>query len=175
MRYVMLIAAGLLAAAPAAFAQEDLASKLANDPGAPEVKGAKAKLVEDEKVQGGTALRVTVPRTGTNNWDSVVESDIAKPVKAGDKLILAFDARLEQGPRGATSAKIPYVAIQLKEAPYTGVVSGEVTLGPDWEYHKIEGKAGKDYPAGALKATIQIGNARQTIDFGPIVVLNMGQ
>ena len=50
-----------------------------------------------------------------------------------------------------------------------------MTAGPEWQFHKIEGKADKDYPADALKATIQIGNAKQTIDFGPIAVLNLGQ
>jgi hypothetical protein len=172
-----LIAACLLAVAPAAaaIAQDDLVSRIANDPSAPQVNGAKAKLVDDAGVQGGKALRVTVAKKGQNNWDSVVESPITKPVKAGDKLVLTFEARLEKGDGGMTTATIPYSAVQLKAAPYTGVVSGPVTLGPEWKLHRIEGKADKDYPADALKATIQIGNAKQTIDFGPVVVLNMGQ
>ena len=176
MHHVKLIAACLIAASPvAALAQTDLASKIVNDPGAPEIKGARATLVDDEKVQGGKAIRVAVPKKGANNWDSVVESSVSKPVKKGDKLVLAFEARLEKGPDGATSAAIPYSAIQLKAAPHTGVVQGQVTVGPDWQFHRIEGTADKDYPADALKATIQVGNARQTIDFGPVVVLNMGQ
>ncbi len=177
MHHVKLIAACLIAAAPvaAALAQTDLASKIVNDPGAPEVKGAKATLVDDAKVQGGKAIRVAVSKKGENNWDSVVESSVNKPVKKGDKLVLAFEARLEKGPGGATNAAIPFSAIQMKAAPYTGVVQGQVTVGPEWQFHRIEGTADKDYPADALKATIQIGNARQTIDFGPVVVLNMGQ
>jgi hypothetical protein len=177
MRHARLIAAALLAATPVAvaFAQADLAAKIANDPGAPEVNGAKGQLVQDPGVEGGTALRVAVARKGQTNWDSAVKSTVTKPVRAGDTLVLAFDARLHEAPRGATSVAIPYTAIQLKAAPYTGVVTGDVTVGPDWAYHRLEGKADRNYPAGALKATIQIANARQTIDFGPIVVLNMGQ
>ena len=171
------IAACLLAVGPAAavFAQTDLASRLINDPAAPQVNGAKAKLVADAAVQGGKALRVGVAKKGQNNWDSVVESAISKPVKAGDKLVLAVEARLEKGDSGATTAKIPYVAIQQKAAPYKGIVSGEVSVGTEWKLHQIEGRADKDYPADALKATVQLGNAKQTIDLGPIVVLNMGQ
>ena len=165
----------LLAPVSVALAQADVSARIVNDPSAPQVNGAKAKLVEDAAVQGGKALRVVVAKKGKNNWDSVVESEIPKPVRAGDKLVLAFQARLQKASGGAASAKIPYSAVQLKAAPYTGVVSGEVTVGPQWTLHKIEGKADKDYPAGALKATIQIGNAAQTIDFGPILVLNMGQ
>ena len=159
----------------AAVAQDDIATRIVNDPGAPQVTGAKARIVDDPEVQGGKALRVTVARKGRNNWDSAVESAIAKPVKAGDKLIIAFQARLAKGEGGATTASIPYTAIQLKAAPYTGIVSGDVTVGTDWAFHKVEGKADKDYPADGLKAAIHIGNAQQTIDFGPIVILNMGQ
>ena len=177
MQLVRPIAYALFALAPlaAAAAQDDIASKIVNDPGAPQVNGAKAKLVDDAAVQGGKALRVTVARKGKNVWDSAVESALAKPVKAGDTLIIAFQARLVKGEGGATTGPIPYTAIQLKSEPYTGVVSGNLTVGPDWEFHKIEGKADKDYAADALKATIHVGNAPQTIDFGPIVVLNMGQ
>ena len=177
MRHLKLIAACLILAAPvgAAFAQADLASRIVNDPAEPQVSGAKARLVNDADAQGGKALRVTVAKVGANNWDSVVESPLRKPVKAGDRLVLAFEARLQQGPQGATSATIPFTAIQMTAAPYTGIASGQVTVGPTWQQHKIEGKADKDYPVGALKASIQIGNARQVIDFGPIIVLNMGQ
>jgi hypothetical protein len=166
----------LLAAAPAAvMAQSDIASRIINDPGAPVVSGAKGKLVDDAAVQGGKALRVTVARKGKNNWDSTIESPIGKPVKAGDRLLLVFQARLVAGDNGATTATIPYSAVQQKAAPYSGVISGEVMVGPEWKLNEIEGRADKDYAADALKATIQVGNAKQTIDFGPIVVLNMGK
>ena len=172
-----LLAASLLAAVPlgAAVGQADLASKIANDPSNPQVTGAKVRLVGDPLAQGGKALRVTVARKGTNNWDSVVESPLTKPVRAGDRLVLAFEARLQQSPDGATSAAVPYTAIQMVAAPYSAVASGPVTVGPEWKQHRVEGRSDKDYPAGALKASIQVGNAKQQIDFGPIVVLNMGQ
>jgi hypothetical protein len=171
------MAACLLVAAPAtvALAQTDLASKIINDPGAPEVKGAKAKLVDDALVQGGKALRVTVAKKGQNNWDSVVESSIAKPIQAGDTLIITFEARLEKSDDGATTAIIPFAAVQEKAAPYGAVVSGQATIGPEWKLHQIKGKATRSYAADALKATIQIANAKQTIDFGPIVVLDTGR
>ena len=171
------IAACLLAIAPAAAAtaQIDLASRIINDPGAPQVTGVKGRLVDDPGVQGGKALRVAVPKKGRNNWDSVVESTITKPVKAGDRLVIMVEARLEKGEANAATATIPYVAVQQAAAPYSGVISGQITLSPQWKMHQIEGRSASAYPAGALKATIQIGNAKQTIDLGPIVVLNMGQ
>jgi hypothetical protein len=175
MRHVA--AACLIALAPlaAASAQADLASKIINSPSKPNVYGAKGKLVKDAAMEGGNALRVTVAAKGKNNWASVVETPFVRPIKAGDKIVLMFEARLEAGEDGATTATIPYSGVQMNIAPYTGVVSGKVTIGPEWKLHKVEGTAKQDFPASALKAMIQIGNAKQTIDFGPIVVLNMGQ
>jgi hypothetical protein len=150
------------------------ADQVANDP-VPQVNGARARLVDDSGIDGGKALRVTVSKLGKNVWDSAVESSLNKPVKAGDRLVLYFDARLEKGADNAASAPIPYIAIQMKSAPYASVIQGSATLTPKWEMHKIEGKADKDYAADALKATVHVGNARQTIDMGPVVVLNLGQ
>ena len=159
----------------AAVAQDNLADKIVNDPGAPNVNGAKAKLFDDPAVQGGKAVRVIVARKGKNDWDSNVESAIDKPVKAGDRLILAFQAKLESVDGGGATATLPYNAIQMSAAPYSTVISRSVSAGPNWEFHKIEGKADRNYGAGELKATIQLGNAKQTVDFGPIAVFDLGQ
>lgn len=176
MRLGLLVLLAGLPLASIAPAQDDLASKIINDPSAPNVNGdGKAKLIDDAGVQGGKALQVTVRKKGDHNWDSTVESPIKKPVKAGDKLVLAFQAKLESGEGGATTATLPYNAIQIKAAPYTAVVGGQATIGPTWALQKIEGKADKDYGPDELKASIQIGNAKQTIDFGPIMVFDMGQ
>lgn len=176
MKFRTLTLACAVAIAPAAqvgAAQDDIADKIINDPGAPDVRGAKAKLVDDAKAQGGKALRVTVAKKGANPWDSVVESAVSKPIKAGDSIILAFQARLEKG--DAATATLPYNAIQLSAAPYSAVISGTADIGPEWKLQQIKGKADKDYAAGTVKATIQLGNARQTVDLGPVMVVNMGQ
>ena len=175
MRLSSLLFLALLPTASLALAQDDLAKKIANDPSAPSVNGAKAKLVDDSGVQGGKALQVTVARKGAHDWDSTVESAVSKPVKAGDRLVLAFDAKLISIDGGATNATLPYNAIQLQAAPYSTVISGPAAIGSGWQFYKIEGKSDRNYGPGELKATIQLGNAKQTVDFGPIVVLDMGQ
>jgi hypothetical protein len=170
-----ILAAALIAAVPAAvLAQDDLAKKIVNDPGAPDVSGSKASLVDDAKVQGGKALRVAVPRKGANPWDSTVGGAISKPIAKGDRLVMLFSARLEKGENGATAATLPYNAVQLAAAPYSTVISGEAAIGPEWKDFRIEGVSGGAYAAGDLKVTIQLATARQTVDFGPIVVLDMG-
>ncbi len=171
-------AAALIAAvlATTAMAQDsDIASKIINDPGNPQVTGASARLIDDAGVQGGKALRIQVARKGQNPWDATVGGAISRPVKAGDNLVLVFSAKLEKGENGATTAALPYNALQLASAPYSNVINASSEIGPDWKTVQVTGKADKDYAGGALKVTIQLATARQTIDFGPIVVLDMGQ
>jgi hypothetical protein len=172
------VAAAVLAfaavASVPAHAQDDLGSRIVNDPSAPAVNGGKASLRDDSAVQGGKALRVQVPRKGANVWDTAVESALTKPVKAGDELVLAFSARLAKGDSGAATATIPFAGVQLGSAPYTTVASQAVEIGPEWKMVEIRGKAAEDYAAGALKVAIHLGTAKQAVDLGPIVVLDLG-
>jgi hypothetical protein len=165
-------------AAPSTLASLDpatIASKIVNDPAAPEVRGAKARLIDDPKVMGGKAMRIVVPRKGTNAWDISVSSALKKPVKAGDTLLLVFPARLEAGENGAAAATLPWNSISLTSPPWSGVVGGPADIGPEWKTIEIKGNADKDYAVGALAAGIQLATARQTVDLGPIVVLDLGQ
>lgn len=153
----------------------DIAARIANDPSGPSVNRAKAKLVDDANAQGGKALRVSVSKAGANIWDSAVESSVKKPIKKGDKLVLMFEARLQEGPGGASTATIPNATLQMAAAPYTTLGNGQPALTGEWKAFRYEGTADKDYGADGVKAAIHIGNAKQVIDFGPIIVLNMGQ
>jgi hypothetical protein len=125
-------------------------------------------------VQGGKALRIVVRGKGANPWDVAVESAIGQPVRAGDELLLAFWARLEKGDGGATTT-LPFNAIQLSAAPYTALFAGPAEVGAEWKLHEVRGKATTDHAAGTLKATIHLATASQTVEFGPIFVVNLGQ
>ena len=162
--------AGLLLAPAAA---QDL--NIINDPGAPQVNGASGRLRNDASVQGGKALRVVVRGKGANPWDVAVETAITQPVKAGDQLLLAFWARLEKGEGGATTTTLPYNAVQMSAAPYTTLFAGPAEIGPEWKLLEVRGKADADRAAGTLKATIHLANAAQTVELGPIFVVNLGQ
>lgn len=154
---------------------DDIASKIINDPSAPQVVGAKASVRNDASVQGGKALRIVVPAKGKNNWDAFASSPVQKPVKAGDNLVLAFWARLEKGEGGATSSTLPFAGIQVSSPPYPSLFNETVQVGTEWKLHQLKGKADQDHAAGTLGVSIHLANAKQTIDFGPVFVLNMGQ
>lgn len=166
----------LAIAAPAAAVQgDDIASKIINDPSAPQIVGATSSVRKDDKVQGGKALRIVVPAKGKNNWDTFASSPIQKPVKAGDNLVLAFWARLEKGEGGATSSTLPFAGVQVSSPPYPSLFNEAVQVGPEWKLHQVKGKADKDHAAGTIGVSIHMANARQTIELGPVFVLNMGQ
>lgn len=170
------LAAVVLAVPPAASsAQSDaeLLKQVSNDPGNPEVAGAKAALRDDAQVQGGKALRIDVPRKGANPWDSTVGGPVTKAIKRGDNLVLVFFARLEKG--GGPTATLPYNAVQLASAPYSTLMNAPADIGPQWKQFQVTGRADRDYRPGELKVTIQLATAKQTVDFGPIILLNRGQ
>lgn len=177
------LSATIMLAAPPAWGQQSGADDIANKiisvpvPSAYRVDGIQPKpsVRSDPKVQGGRALRVSVPGKAANPWAVALSVPINKPVKAGDKLILAFWARLEMGEDGATSATLPYNAIQLAHDPYTALFSGPITIGPEWKLQEVEGKANANYAAGDLNVSVHLATAKQVVDFGPVFVLDMGQ
>jgi len=180
------LAAGLLLlAAPAAAQQQggadDILSHVISVPNPRAYRvdgtqhGAQSQVRNDATVQGGKALRVQVPGRSAQTWDTAVAVPINRAVHSGDHLVLAFWARLEQGDNGAASASLPYNAVQLSAAPYTALFSGGVTVTPQWQMFEINGQANRDYAADALNVSIHLATGHQTIDLGPVFVLDMGQ
>jgi len=120
-------------------------------------------------------MRVQIPRKGQNAWEISVNSALKKPIKAGDTLLLVFQAKLVQGENGATTTTLPWNAVSLTSPPWSGVVGGPADIGPEWKMIEIKGKADKNYAPGTLAAGIQLATAKQTVDLGPIIVLDLGQ
>jgi hypothetical protein len=51
-------------------------------------------------------------------------------------------------------------------------MQGSAVIGPEWKDFKVEGASNGAYGPNELKVTIQLATAKQTVDFGPIVVLD---
>jgi hypothetical protein len=164
---------------PAQDSSDDIMNKIINRPPvtAWHIDGisGKPKVIADAAVQYGKAVRVDVPGKGEHPWSIAASNPIDKPVKAGDNLVLAFWARLEKSENGATSATLPYNAVQMSSDPYTAIFTGPVTIGPEWKMMEIKGKADRAYAAGQLNVSIHLATAKQVVDLGPVFVLDMGQ
>ncbi len=174
-----LAAAALMIGGPVAAQDDDITSRIINapTPGSFKVHGLKAapKPRTDATVQGGKALRVNVPGADPKPYAVSLADPIVKPVKAGDKLVLAFWARLEKSDTGAATARIAGAQVQLATEPYTVVFGQGVDVGPEWKMHEIQGTADKDYAADTLNVSMHLSTGKHTLDLGPIFLLNMGQ
>lgn len=176
MRSIGLAALVLLLAMPAQGA-DDIASKMVNDPAAGWATlgaGAKVELFKDPTVQGGTAERLTIAGKGANPWDAGAQIEIAKPLTQGDVLLLAFWAKAETPPAGATTIDFN-AQMQNKAAPYTSLGSAFLHVGATWKMYFVVGTADKDYKAHEAIAQLHLATAEQVIDLGPLFILNYGQ
>ncbi len=167
----------LLSLALPALGDDDIASKMVNDPStgwAASGAGAKAELYKDPTVQGGTAERLTISGKSTNPWDFGASVVISKPLKQGDVLLLAFWAKAETPPAGGTTIDFK-VNIQNNSAPYTSLGSADLHVGPQWKMYFVVAVADKDYTANTAGAQLQLAIGALVIDLGPLFILNYGQ
>jgi len=129
------------------------------------------KVVGDKDVQGGKALRLPVIGSG-NPWSAGVNVPLIKPVKAGDRIVIAFYARLSKAE--AASGKVN-AQLQLSAAPYTALFAKSFDATKDWQFLQFAGKADKDYPAGSVSAAFHLNTGNHVVDMGPVAVFDMGQ
>ena len=166
----------LLGAVVPALGDDDIASKMVNDPtvgwGAMG-KGAKVELYKDPTVQGGMAERLTIGGKSANPWDCGAHVAIVKPLKQGDVLLLAFWAKAETPPAGSTAIDVN-TNVQNDGAPYTSLGSAMLHIGPQWKMYFVVVTTDKDYKGGEVAAQLQLATGDQVIDLGPLFILNYG-
>jgi hypothetical protein len=125
------------------------------------------------QVQGNNAFRVDVAAPGTNPWDVGVSALSNKPIAAGDVLLLGVWARVERLPAGASVARIN-IGLQLTEAPYTPMATRSIEVGPEWKLYFLQADAPRTYDPGQAGASVHLATASQTIDLGPVFILDFG-
>ena len=169
----------VLAVAPAPVGAQDaagFAERLANDPrvealqpyGQPIPPAVRA----DKGVQFGRALRVRL-KGNKEFWRIGVVSPLLKPVKKGDRIVIAFWARAS-GTEGGAPGRIGRV--QLEATPVIRTVFEQpFDIGPEWKMYQVKGVADRDYAPRALNAAMHLDAAKQVLDLGPLFVLNYGQ
>lgn len=132
-----------------------------------------AKLVKDSKVQGGVAFRIEISAKGPDPFTSGATSPVSKPISKGDRVTVAFWARAPKLPEGRTTP-IPFVGLQLANAPYTQFVTGSAEISREWKIYEVRGVADKNYAAGQVNVGLHLSAEKAIIDLGPIFVLDFG-
>ncbi|RYD48796.1 MAG: hypothetical protein EOP60_15020 [Sphingomonadales bacterium] len=131
--------------------------------------GQTHKAHKDKDVQGGGAMRVTIPSKPANVYDIGASTEIAKPIKKGDKLIFAFWVKLISG--GVDGKSSLTAIIQRNTSPYDPIISGQVEITPAWKLVYVRGIANADYAAGTANAALSLGGAAHTFDLGPAFIM----
>ena len=135
---------------------------------------ASPKVRADKTVQGGRALRVTIPAKGPQPWAVSLVSPTIKPVKAGDTLMLAFWARLEKGEGTTTTVELPNNTVQITSPPYQSLFGKRATIGPEWKIHEARGRVERDFAAGEIAVSLHLATAKQVVEIGPVYLFNLG-
>ncbi len=130
----------------------------------------RARVFEDEAVPGGKALRVRVKRPGNNAWDAGISGAVAGAIAAGDALVMVFYVRAAKGPGTIAAA-----GLQLNSEPYTAIVSEPVAVSTELRRVVLSGTATQDFDAGQAGYFFQVAGQKQTLEFGPVFIFNLGQ
>lgn len=164
--------------AGAASAQDDILKHRIDDPQKDHwsTVGAdqKTTVAKSQGVPGDLAYRVKVNAAGADPWSTAAVYSVAGAVKKGDVVLFAFWARAEKPPQGAETADVN-VRVQQNAAPYTGVAEAYgLKVGPEWKMYYVSAKSPVDVGPGQGSAQVHLGKAKQTVDLGPALVLDLG-
>ncbi|MEG3086770.1 hypothetical protein [Sphingomonas sp. PB4P5] len=173
----VIAAAGQEAAPSAQSAEALFAQRLINDPRAEALRPYGQPIApvarSDKTVQFGKALRIQISSPTLEFGRIGAITPTLKPVKEGDRLVVAFWARAQKTQDNAPGK---LCRVQLEATPVVRALFDQpFDVTPEWKMYKLSGKADRAYPAGGLNAAFHLACAKQVIDIGPVFILDYGQ
>ena len=165
-----------VAASAAGQATPTMADRLVNDPRVDALRPYGLPIPPvvraDKDVQFGKMLRFQL-KGHSDFWRIGVTTPTLKPVRKGDRIVVAFWARAS-----GTDNKGPgrIGRVQLEATPVIRAIFDQpFDIGPEWKMYQLKGVADQDYAPGQLNAALHIDAAKQVLDLGPVFVLDYGQ
>ena len=171
----LLIAMPVAAPAQAPAAGGGIFDKAVNKPGIGwTIYGANqtAKQVTAADVPGGAAVRVQITRASANPWDTGGSYPSAKPIGAGDTLLVMVYLRAPDA-KEADGVSIPIGASE-SDAPYAPIAAETVKVGPTWKRYFATGATTRALAAGKAQISVQLAGAKQVIEVGPAFLFDLG-
>ncbi len=126
----------------------------------------------DVGLPGGKATRFMVPAKLANPWDAGVNIPITRAIRKGETLRIAIAARKPVA--GATPSALG-IRVQRNVPDYEGFGDNDLPVGPEWQLIQLKTTADRDIPAGEGVVALHLGGAAQTIDIGPVWVIDTPQ
>lgn len=153
--------------------------KLIADPGKQPYSYGKvltATPVSVADAPGGTALRTVVAEKADKPWDAGLSMPVSGAINKGDAVVMAVFVRLVEADTADGNGLISQINVSMAKEPWTTICTREAKIAPGgWNIYTVSGIATVDLPAGGASALLQVGGAKQTLEIGPIFVLNLGQ
>ncbi len=175
-RWGLTIAAMAIAGGAAAQDAETLMKYLINAPGTSYTvfgPNQSTRSIKDEGVSGGRAVRVTVSAKGPEVYTVGATVPIAKPIKKGDRMMVAFWARAPKLQEGETTP-VAFYGVAQSITPYAPVVGGAAQITNAWKLHQVRGDAAMDVPVGQSTIVFHLSAEKAVIDLGPAFALDFG-
>ena len=127
--------------------------------------GGPRQPITDPKVEGGKAVEVQAPGTG-GIWEVSGMRQIDGGIAKGDHIVASVWIK----------SNVPAKAVFRVEARAGArdrVNDRFIDVGTAWSKKTLDFVAEGDYPAGTTQVAILLNSGKQTIDLGPISVVDM--
>ncbi len=152
--------------------------KLLNDPASQAWSfygpGSTPKPVAAKGMPGGSALQFTIAAPGAKPYESGTNVPFADAIAEGDVLTIAFMARSLSASTPDGLGKIT-ARVQRNKAPdYPGFGENTLAIGPTWKLYQIRTQAKIDIAKGEGSVALHLAGAKQSLEIGPVYVLNAG-
>lgn len=150
---------------------------LINDPGT--VFGFGAGLTSQQiavpEIAGGHAMRTVMAHPAAQPWDAGVSIPVTGAIHKGDVVFVAAYVRAAETAPGSQAGLISELGVHLSQSPWTALATASASVPKgQWTWVFASGVATADYPAGSVGFGMQLGCCQQTLDVGPVFVLNLG-
>lgn len=121
--------------------------------------------VDDTKVEGGKAVEVQTPGTG-GIWEVAGIHPVDGGIAKGDHIEASVWAKSD------VPAKVIFRVETRGAAARVG--ENSIDIGTDWAQQTLDFVAADNYPAGTTQVALLLNSGKQTIDLGPISVVDKG-
>jgi hypothetical protein len=136
-------------------------------------EGLSQSLVPAKNMPGGSAAAINVSSLGKNVFDAGVNIPIAEALAQGDVLTIAFVARTISAETDTGAGKVA-IRVQHNKPPYNGFADNVLNIGPNWKVYQLRTQAKIDVPAGEAVVALHVAGAKQSLEMGPVYVVNAG-
>jgi hypothetical protein len=179
------IAACALVAPAAGLAQEPgpdlkaldamLPGTLVNDPTGLDwpTQGAdlKRRNISDPAIPGGgAALQFEVRKAAEQAWAAQALVPLTANVKRGEAMTIGFWARTLEARTDDGRGRVG-VRFQQNSDPWPGFGEKTLSIGPDWGWYEASAPATIDIAQPQAVVTLQLGDVRQTVQIGQVIVV----